>query len=81
MIIPQDQGGGRIAFVVPALLPESVERAPVTGVTPVVVHLACYTGSPLLRHNHVSQEKLSKRCTLPTGLFEQVGGEEGLFRV
>ena len=72
MVIPLDEGGGRIAFVVPALLPDAVPPAPEQPISPTIVHLACYTGTPLLQHNHISQKELSQRCTLPTGLFEQV---------
>ena len=63
-----------MAFIVPALLPNTVQSGPKPSVSPRIVHLACYTGAPLLRHNHVGHEKLSQRCTLPTGLFEQVRG-------
>lgn len=70
--MPLDQGSGRVAFVIPALLPDSVPRAATSTVLPVVVYLACYTGAPLLRHSHVELDCLKQRCSLPTGLFEQV---------
>ena len=77
-MIPLDQGGGRVAFVVPALLPDVVKQAPKPAVSPTVVHLACNTGAALLQHNHVGKEQLCKRCTLPTGLFEQVNVRDGV---
>jgi len=69
-----DEGGGRLAFVVRALLPDAMPPAPVPkpSISPTIVHLACYTGTFLLQHNQVSQKELSQRCTLPTSLFEQV---------
>jgi hypothetical protein len=72
VVVPLDQGGGHIAFVVPALLPDAVPPAPTPPISPTIVYLACYTGASLLQHNHVSREQLTKRCSLPTGLFEQV---------
>ena len=73
--MPLDQGGGRLSFVVPALLPDASEHRPggAAGTSPIAVSLACYTGAALLRHNSVSRDVLRSRCTMPTGLFEQVG--------
>jgi hypothetical protein len=38
-----------------------------------MVHLAFYTGDELMRFAHAETAYLKRRCSLPAGLFEQVG--------
>lgn len=73
MLVPLEIGQAQMAFLVPSLLPVSVPRHPPKPGQPFVdIYLACYTGGQLLEFAHYETAKLSQRCSLPAGLFEQV---------
>ena len=68
---------GRLLHVVPALLPESCDRQP-GGEVALEVMLAFYTGDVLCRlGSHIDSAALKQRCSLPAGIFEQVGRGAG----
>lgn len=75
MLVTIDLGPKLAGFMAPSLLPAQPHRRwrPPKGTPePMVVHLACYTGSDLLRFNYMHKDELRERCSMPAGIFEQL---------